>query len=111
MRYGSTTLATSFREPSWRIKLIKAVLFFIPSANPDHEKFSPSVRKWILEINENGNTTREIALDEKGRVLFGAPDNGNLGFWTESDLKFTESELANVTKNEFDKLWDIRNEN
>jgi hypothetical protein len=68
MRYGSTTKATSFGPPDWRIKLIKAVLFFIPAANPDSEWLYPKVKRWILEVEDDGTPAREVALDVSGRA-------------------------------------------
>eukprot|EP01041_Mallomonas_annulata_P028831 gene28831-50728_t len=44
MRYGITTAATDFSEAKlndWRVRLLKAVLFLIPRANPDTEHLYP----------------------------------------------------------------------
>ena len=105
MRYGSTTKATSFGPPDWRIKLIKAVLFFIPAANPDSEWLYPKVKRWILEVEDDGTPAREVALDEEGRVLFRAPQGRNVGFWTDSDAKFTEADLVAISSEQFEESW------
>lgn len=108
MNYGFTTLATDWNDKelnSVGIRLIKIVLFFIPRANPDHEKLYPYVAKWLIEIDESGVLVREIGLDENNVPLFSAPDDRNFGFWTDSDKKFEIEELEPSTKEEFDLLW------
>lgn len=105
MIYGSTTLATDFVSDSWKEKLLRVLLFFIPRGSPDHEKLYPLVRKWYLEIDETGDPVREIGLDAEGRPLFGAPDDRNLGFWTDSPKEFQPSELYSMLAEEFEKLW------
>jgi hypothetical protein len=105
MRYGTTNQATRFRPPDWRIKLVKAALFFIPKANPDSEMLYPKVKKWLLEVDDDGTPVREVALDEESRVLFRAPEGRNVGFWTDSDAKFTEADLVSIGAEEFEDRW------
>ena len=48
MNYGFTKLATGWDDRDMNIvgvRLIKAILFFIPRANPDQEKLYPHVAK------------------------------------------------------------------
>lgn len=50
MNYGFTKLATGWDEKemnSLGVRLVKAILFFIPRANPDQEKLYPEVAKWL----------------------------------------------------------------
>lgn len=105
MIYGSTTLATEFAPDTWRLKLARAVLFFIPRGSPDQERFYPLVRKWCLEIDDSGVPMREIGLDAEGRPLFGAPNGRNYGFWTDSPKTFQPSELNGIPAEEFERLW------
>jgi hypothetical protein len=105
MFYGSTLLATDFGPNSWQVKLFYLVLFFIPRANPDHEKLYPLVKKWYLELDDSGIPVREIGLNLEGRPVFGAPDKRNFGFWTDSAKAFKKDELGLVSADEFERLW------
>ncbi len=105
MHYGSTTKATAFRPADWRVKLTRAVLFFIPSANPDVEHLFPDIKKWMLEVDDDGSPMREIAIDAAGNVLFRTPNGKNFGFWTDSDAEFAASDLEPISPEEFNRLW------
>jgi hypothetical protein len=103
--YGNTTLATKFGRDAWQVKALRFLLFFIPRANPDNEKFYPLIKKWCLEIDDNGEPVREIGIDTKGEPLFAAPDKRNVGFWTDSDKTFNLNELEIVSAEQFEQLW------
>ncbi len=105
MFYGTTTRATNFTPPGWQVRLIRTLLFFLPPANPDHESLYPRVSRWLLEVDEDGYPFREIGLDESGNPLFGAPDERNFGFFTDSDAKFSKADLQLVERAEFEKHW------
>lgn len=107
MRHGSTLQATDFRPPDWRLKAIKAVLFFIPEANPDSEGLYPQVKQWVLEVEDDGTPVREVALGESGCVLFRAPEDRNVGFWTDSDAKFAAEDLIPISGAQFEEFWTI----
>jgi hypothetical protein len=115
MFYGITTKATNFtheRLNDWRVRLLKAVLFFIPRANPDIESLYPLVKEWALELSEEGWPQREVGLDGIGEPLFGTPNNRNTGFWTDMAYKqFQRSELRAITEMEFEKLWLVQKSN
>jgi hypothetical protein len=113
MHYGLTTKATNFSEEAvsdWRIRLLEAILFFVPRANPDHERLYPQVRTWALELDEDGWPQREVGLDASGRPLFRAPDERNTGFWPDlAYMQFDKAELAPISKEAFDAFWaDVR---
>lgn len=108
MNYGFTKLATGWDERdlnSVGVRLIKAILFFIPRANPDQEKLYPHVAKWLIEIDESGAPVREIGMDKDEPPLFAAPNNRNFGLWTDSDKRFAIEELEPSSKQEFESLW------
>jgi len=108
MNYGFTKLATNWNVKEMNsvgVRLIKAILFFIPRANPDQEKLYPYVVKWLIEIDEAGVPLREIGIDRNNTPLFAAPNNRNFGLWTDSDKKFEVSELEPSSKEEFESLW------
>jgi hypothetical protein len=107
--YGTTTVATDFTVAElrhWKIKLARALLFFVPRANPDIEMLYPQVRKWALELSEDGWPQREIGLGDQGAILFRTPNDRNTGFWTDMALrKFERSELQEISASEFEHLW------
>lgn len=109
MIYGVTTKGTSFTEGSlnnWRARLVKAVLFFVPRANPDVERFYPLVKEWALELSDDGWPQREVGLDKTGRPLFATPYGRNLGFWIDmARQQFQRGELRQISAEEFEQLW------
>ncbi|MCG8380475.1 MAG: hypothetical protein MI865_13515 [Proteobacteria bacterium] len=109
MYYGITKLAIDFDEVdmnNWKVNLLKILLFFIPRANPDIEKFYPLVKSWALEIDDEGWPQREIGLDINDSPLFFTPNNKNTGFWTDMAItQFTHEELISISQQEFENLW------
>jgi len=105
MTYGSTLLATDFGPDCWQVRFWRTLLFFIPRASPDHERLYRHVRKWYLELDDSGVPVREIGLDADGQPLFGAPDDRNLGFWTDSDGPFERDKLSPIPAEEFERRW------
>jgi hypothetical protein len=108
MNYGFTKLATNWKERemnSFGVRVVKAILFFIPRSNPDQEKLYPEVTRWLVEIDEDGAVVREIGMGKDNTPLFAAPNNRNFGFWTDSDKIFAIEELEPSGKEEFQSLW------
>jgi hypothetical protein len=106
MPFGTTTLSTRFpeREP-WQVRVLRAVLWFIPRASPDNERLYSRVRSWAIEIDAAGKPIREVGVDQSGAALFRAPDDRNHGFWTDSPMTFTLSDLDSMSESEFEQLW------
>jgi hypothetical protein len=109
MYYGITTYAIDFtddRMSDWRVRLFKAIFFFIPQANPDNEPLYTHVRSWALELDEDGWPQREVGLDVDGNPLFRAPDKRNTGFWPDmAIMQFDKTELDIITEDAFNVLW------
>jgi hypothetical protein len=105
MHYGATTKATDFRPDDWKTKAARVLFGFIPRASPDNERLYPHVKKWLVEIDDNGTPQREIGLGDGGIPLFAAPDKRNCGFWTDSPYTFTTNELEPVSAEEFEVNW------
>jgi len=105
MYYRSTVLATNFGQDPWLVRLLRRVLFFIPQANPDNEKLYRQVREWYLELDDAGVPVREIGLGAAGVPLFGAPDERNFGFWTDSTEPLPPDHLSPISADEFEELW------
>jgi hypothetical protein len=108
MYYGRTKKFTDWDDrdiKSWKVRLLYLLFFFIPKANPDHEKLYPKVKEWLLEIDQSEQPVREIALDKDGNVLFASPNKRNFGFWTDVDGPVRKHELLPVEQSVFEDLW------
>ena len=92
------------KEP-WQVRLLRRVLWFIPSSNPDNEPLYPRVRRWALEINDCGKPIREVGIGDSDVVLFRAPQGRNYGMWTDSPVTFTPNDLEPMDAAEFERLW------
>ena len=95
----------------WKVRLIKALLWFIPRSNPDNEPLYPKVKKWLLELNDDNRPEREIGLDADNKPLFCAPNDRNFGFWTDSEEPMKEDSIVTINKELFDELWAQINKN
>lgn len=104
--YGTTSLATSWppREP-WQVRILRALLWFIPRANPDNEKLYPRVHRWALELDEDRKPVREVGVGANGKALFRAPDKRNYGFWTDNAQAFEIDILETMNPAAFEALW------
>ena len=109
MYYGTTQLATNLDAQtltSWKVRVLKAVLFFVPRANPDIEKLYPLVRLWALEVADDGWPQREVALGASGNTLFRTPNDRNTGFWTDMAARqFQRSEILEISAQDFESMW------
>lgn len=105
MRYLRTTLATNIPPRRWKDKLVRAVLFFVPSANPDFENLFPSVRAWYVEVDDSGAAVREIGVDAAENPILVAPYRRNYGFWTDSNPPFPDDTATETTADRFEQLW------
>lgn len=80
------------RDP-WQVRVIRTVLFFVPSAHPDWDGKLHLIREWWIEFDENGLATREMGISEEGVPIVSAPDGRNYGFWTDSGTCIEDLEL------------------
>jgi len=94
--------------PSWGAELVHAALrALLPAANPDLEKFYDRVRVWWLEIDDTGESSREIGFDVEGQPIVLGPVGRNVGVlvdasgdWGDSDADSAEARAS------FDKVWE-----
>ncbi|WP_347375134.1 hypothetical protein, partial [Aequorivita sp. Q41] len=84
----------------------------IPKANPDFEDKFDLVEKWIIELdNETGIPQREIGMDKRGRIIVKMPFKKNYGFWTDSNLVFTDFisqfDTSDISRDTFENYWSL----
>lgn len=89
--------------PLWLRLLTKIV----PLANPDFHDHYHKVRKWWVEIDEDGIPQRELGLSDEGNVVVAGPLNRNFGFWTDSDMKFAAADYRDIPEQDFEAAWSI----
>lgn len=92
------------REPVW-IRLWRAILFFVPRANPDYDKKMHLLHEWLIEFDEAGNPGREIGLDAQGEPVLAGPDARNYGFWLDTNMTLKNFERNDVDAELFEALW------
>ena len=91
MTHIRTRLATDWPEKEpFAVKVLHAVLFFIPKANPDYDKRMHLVREWWIEFDEGGLPGREIGLDATGKPVLAGPDDRNYGFWLDTNMELKD---------------------
>jgi len=109
MKYITTSLATDWpKDEPWQVKVMSALLFFIPKANPDYDSKMHLVKKWLVEfVEEEGSFVpwREVALSAEGEPVFAGPDKRNYGFWLDTNMKLEDFEGKMIEKQEFEHYW------
>lgn len=82
----------------------------IPKANPDFDEKYNQISMWYIEYDiTNDYVNREIGLDNKERLIVKGPYKGNLGFWTDTDLKldnFKKWNIEIISSEIFNELWE-----
>ena len=107
MRYLKTKLATDWpKDPGWKVGLTKAILFFIPRANPGYDPIMHLLSEWFVEIDEENLPFREIGLDQSSRPIFAGTSKRNYGFWLDTRLTGDDfSDASEISKVEFEEKW------
>ena len=108
MRYFKVLTETPWRPEPWWQRTVKRVLFAVlPMANPDFESLYPSVRSWLLEVDESNRPIREVGMDHSGTPLVIGPFGRNYGFWTDpgEPLDNFGLSMAPSSQQEFESAW------
>jgi hypothetical protein len=106
MKVIATTLATEPRSNAVpEGLLVKALRTVIPAANPDLEAHYQSVRLWWIELDDRGTPQREIGFDSSGSPVAAGPIGRNMGFWTDSPMKFVVENYEAVSPRLFEEVW------
>ncbi|MEH1009462.1 hypothetical protein VDP25_17115 [Winogradskyella sp. ECml5-4] len=106
------TQAEGIVKRNFKKALIGIFGAIIPKANPDFENKFDLVEKWIIELdNETGIPEREIGMDKKGRIIVKMPFKKNYGFWTDSNLVFSDFKgqfsTSKITRDTFENYWSL----
>ena len=106
MKVIETTLATDLRtSPSKHPVLERLVRAAIPAASPDFERLYRSVRRWWIEVDDEGVPQRELGLNSTGEVVVAGPIGRNIGFWTDSAMNFKIGEYDLISTEAFEAEW------
>ena len=106
MHVIATTLTTESRSVRSRHPFLeKVVRAIIPAANPDLEALFSDVRLWWIEVNEDGTPQRELGFGASGAAIVAGPMGKNMGFWTDSPMRFVSGENELVSNQAFALAW------
>ena len=98
-RFGPWRPATG-----WHRLAERGLRAVVPENIPDLDPAYEQVTHWWLELNEEGQVTREIGFDRSGRAIAAASLGDNRGIFTESDqAPHGLGEPVSVT--EFERAW------
>ena len=84
---------------------MRALLFFIPRANPDYEPKLHVVREWLVEFDQDDRPDREVGLDATGSPVIAGPNPRNCGFWLDTNMLFKDFAGEPITKEQFEARW------
>lgn len=105
MLHLRTKLATASPPPSPPDRVARALLAFLPRANPDYEGKFHLVREWLVEFDDAGQPFREIGLAADGVPIIAGPDERNYGFWLDTNMAFTDFTGEPISKELFESTW------
>jgi hypothetical protein len=106
MPYLRTRQGTGFSAKTpVALRVVRALLFFIPDGNPDYEKRLHMVHEWLVECGESGEPWREVGIDKDGTPIVSGPDDRNYGFWCDTNMRWGDLHGEPVTKAEFEAMW------
>lgn len=90
---------------SLRLRVASALLFFIPQSNPGYEGRYHLIREWLVEFDEEGWPWREVGLDAEGVPVVSGPDKSNLGYWTDTNVRWGDIAGEEIAGAEFEHYW------
>jgi hypothetical protein len=106
MPFIRTTEATDWPEGrSRRLRIVSALLFFLPQSNPGYEGRYHLIREWLVEFDEDGLPWREVGLGADGMPVVAGPDDRNLGFWTDTNVRWGDITGEEIDRDEFERQW------
>ena len=107
MQFIRTTKATGWKPQTTSSveRFARALLSFIPRANPDYESKLYLVHEWLIEFDENGLPNREIGLNPNGMPVIAGPNKENYGFWLDTNMTIADFCDTPLSRDEFETAW------
>ena len=105
MKYLRKTMATGFSKRGVLDTALRALLFFIPRANPGYDRQLNEVTAWLVEFDDDGLPGREIGLDRAGCPVVCGPNERNYGFWLDTSMRFADVTGDEICHHEFECAW------
>ena len=69
------------------------------------QKPKANVSYWLLEVDDNGSITKEIAIDENGIIVQSEPRADNRGEWVDSNISINSDDYEQIEYEYFLKYW------
>lgn len=83
-------------------------MYYIKQTQRDIDFKGTSIAILYLELDEYGNSLREIAFDDKGNIVYKFPSNyykdGTYGLFEFAPFSI-EHLKSDLSKDEFEKIW------
>ena len=105
MNVIETKMGTNIPAAAHRGLVERVIRKVLPLANPDFEDLYCNVRKWWIEVDDEGTPQRELGFDTDEQPIVAGPIGENFGFWTDSSMKFRPAEHRVVSSKEFAATW------
>ena len=62
-----------------------------------------------IEVENQLLPYREIGLDINGSLIIAGPDERNYGFWSDSNISFSDISGLEISKDNFESYWEKSN--
>jgi hypothetical protein len=101
MRYLSTKLGTGFdgeRHPTVAERALNRL-----NPNPDYDL--SLVHEWFLEFDDDDAPFRELGLDSSGAPVLAGPNDGNYGFWLDTNMRYSDFDGTAISAHQFELKW------
>ena len=105
-KYLSTRLATDWKPgKDLSHRIIEAILFFVPRANPGYEKRLHLIDRWLVEFDETGQPWREVGLTKDDEIAVAGPSERDYGFWCDTNMMLKDFDGEEISEDEFEQYW------
>jgi hypothetical protein len=98
-RFGPWRPATG-----WQRLVERGLRLVLAETSPDLDPTYERVTYWWLEVNDNGQVTREIGFDPSGRAVAAAPLGNSPGIFTDTDHA-PDGLGEPVSMSHFEQVW------
>lgn len=112
MKYIKFHIGASKKKKSGLLRQMFYLVFskVLPVANPDFENKISEVEEWLVEFeNDHSLPSREIGLNDSGKVIAKMPYKSNYGYWCDNNLIYDDFEklfsIKKIDVVDFEKYW------